>query len=122
MQGSEQALEASIMRSSKQTLTEEEISHLVHELPEWAVEDGQLVRFWTFPDFVQAVAFVNRVAKVAEAAGHHPDIDIRYNRVRLALVSHDAGGITARDANMARQLSDGPTTAKNPAKKSKAAK
>jgi 4a-hydroxytetrahydrobiopterin dehydratase len=122
MQGSEQALEASIMRSSKQTLTEEEISHLVHELPEWAVEDGQLVRFWTFPDFVQAVAFVNRVAKVAEAAGHHPDIDIRYNRVRLALVSHDAGGITARDANMARQLSDGPTAAKNPAKKSKAAK
>jgi 4a-hydroxytetrahydrobiopterin dehydratase len=122
MQGSEQALEASIMRSSKQTLTEEEIRHLVHELPEWAVEDGQLVRFWTFPDFVQAVAFVDRVAKIAEAAGHHPDIDIRYNRVRLALVSHDAGGITARDANMARQLSDGPTPAKNPAKKSKAAK
>jgi 4a-hydroxytetrahydrobiopterin dehydratase len=66
-----------------------------------------LVRFWTFTDFVQAIAFVNKVAKLAEAAGHHPDIDIRYNRVKLALVSHDAGGITARDVDMARELSKG---------------
>jgi 4a-hydroxytetrahydrobiopterin dehydratase len=51
------------------------------------------------------MAFVNRVALLAENAGHHPDIDIRYNRVKLALVSHDAGGITARDAAMAGQLS-----------------
>jgi 4a-hydroxytetrahydrobiopterin dehydratase len=50
------------------------------------------------------MAFVNRVATLAEEAGHHPDIDIRYNRVKLALVSHDAGGITARDASMARRL------------------
>jgi 4a-hydroxytetrahydrobiopterin dehydratase len=48
--------------------------------------------------------FVNRVATLAETAGHHPDIDIRYNRVHLALVSHDAGGITQRDVNMANQL------------------
>jgi 4a-hydroxytetrahydrobiopterin dehydratase len=54
---------------------------------------------------VQAMTFVNRVADLAEQAGHHPDIDIRYNRVKLALVSHDAGGITARDATMARRLS-----------------
>jgi 4a-hydroxytetrahydrobiopterin dehydratase len=50
------------------------------------------------------MAFVNRVAQLAEQGGHHPDIDIRYNRVRLALVSHDAGGITARDLSMAAQL------------------
>jgi 4a-hydroxytetrahydrobiopterin dehydratase len=93
------------MESAKATLSQEELSVLVHELPEWAVDDGKLARFWTFADFVQAMAFVHRVAELAEAAGHHPDIDIRYNRVKLALVSHDAGGITARDAAMARQLS-----------------
>ncbi len=94
------------MPSSKKTLSEEELSQLLHELPEWSLESGTLVRFWTFADFVQAMAFVNRVAELAEKAGHHPDIDIRYNRVRLALVSHDAGGITARDAAMARQLNE----------------
>jgi 4a-hydroxytetrahydrobiopterin dehydratase len=93
------------MESAKITLSQEELSALVHELPQWAIDDGKLTRFWTFADFVQAMAFVRRVAELAEAAGHHPDIDIRYNRVKLALVSHDAGGITARDAGMARQLS-----------------
>ena len=96
------------MQSSKPTLSGEELTELLHQLPEWALEDGKLVRFFTFPDFVQAIAFVNRVAQLAEQAGHHPDIDIRYNRVKLALVSHDAGGITARDAAMVRRLSAGP--------------
>ena len=90
------------MQSSKQTLSREELNELLHQLPEWALEDGKLVRFFAFPNFVEALAFVNRVAQLAEQAGHHPDIDIRYNRVKLALVSHDAGGITARDAEMAR--------------------
>jgi len=110
------------MQSSKQTLTTEELRNLTHELPEWAVEDGVLVRFWTFSNFVEAMAFVNRVAKIAEGAGHHPDIDIRYNRVKLGLVSHDAGGITARDAKMAHQLSASPVTPKATAKKTKPAK
>ena len=92
------------MQSSKQALSEQELRDLLLELPEWAVEDGKLVRFWTFTNFVEAMAFVNRIAELAELAGHHPDIDIRYNRVKLALVSHDAGGITARDARMARRL------------------
>ncbi|HEY4380298.1 MAG TPA: 4a-hydroxytetrahydrobiopterin dehydratase [Acidobacteriaceae bacterium] len=95
------------MASGKQTLSDDQLEALLLELPEWAVEDGTLVRFWTFADFVQAMAFVNRVAALAEQAGHHPDIDIRYNRVKLGLVSHDAGGISARDAKMARQLSAG---------------
>ena len=103
----DQVLGALIMQSSKPTLSGEELTELVHQLPEWALEDGKLVRFFTFPDFVQAIAFVNRVAQLAEQAGHHPDIDIRYNRVKLALVSHDAGGITAQDAAMARRLSAG---------------
>jgi 4a-hydroxytetrahydrobiopterin dehydratase len=93
------------MPSSKQPLTQDELLQLITELPEWAVEDGRLIRHWTHADFVQAMDFVNRVAQLAEQHNHHPDIDIRYNRVKLALVSHDAGGITTRDASMARQLS-----------------
>ena len=91
----------------KQKLSEQEIQDLLRKYPEWAIENGMLVRFWTFNGFVEAIAFVDRVARLAEQANHHPDIDIRYNRVKLALVSHDAGGITARDAQMAAKLSAG---------------
>ena len=57
-----------------------------------------------FSGFPEAIAFVNEVAGLAEAAGHHPDIDIRYNRVRLVLVTHDAGGITEKDTGLARRV------------------
>ena len=56
-----------------------------------------MVRTFQFETFRDAVTFVDRVADIAEEANHHPDIDIRFNRVRLALVSHDAGGLTSRD-------------------------
>jgi 4a-hydroxytetrahydrobiopterin dehydratase len=97
----------------KQRLSEQQIQDLLRKYPEWAVENGMLVRFWTFNDFIGAIAFVNRVARLAEQAGHHPDIDIRYNRVKLALVSHDAGGITERDARMAGKLSAGFAVARS---------
>jgi len=77
-----------------------EIEQVLRTHPAWKLQGGKLVREWTFKDFVEAMKFVNRVAGVAEAAGHHPDIDIRYNRVLLGLISHDAGGITNRDAAM----------------------
>jgi 4a-hydroxytetrahydrobiopterin dehydratase len=99
--------------AGKQKLTEQQIQDLLRKYPEWAVENGMLVRFWTFNGFVEAIAFVNRVAQFAEQGGHHPDIDIRYNRVKLALVSHDAGGITARDAQMAAKLSTGFAVARS---------
>ncbi len=86
-------------------LTQNELQVLLADEPLWSLQEGKLTREWTFPDFVAAMAFVNKVAALAEGAGHHPDIDIRYNRVRLGLVTHDAGGITARDAGMARRLS-----------------
>jgi 4a-hydroxytetrahydrobiopterin dehydratase len=100
------------MQPTKQKLSEKQLHDLLTELPEWALEDGKLARNWTLPTFVAAMVFVNRVAQIAEEAQHHPDIDIRYNLVRLALVSHDAGGITERDIRMARQLSAAfPTSA-----------
>jgi 4a-hydroxytetrahydrobiopterin dehydratase len=81
-----------------------EVETRLREAPEWRLDSGKLVRDWTFPDFAQAMVFVNRVAQLAESANHHPDIDIRYNKVRPALVSHDAGGITDRDLKMASRI------------------
>ena len=86
-------------------MTNAEIDGVLRGEPEWKLEGGKLVRDWMFADFVRAIEFVNRIAVLAEEAGHHPDIDIRYNRVRLGLVSHDAGGITERDARMATRIS-----------------
>jgi len=85
-------------------LSKAEIETLLKSQSGWKLEDGKLVHDWSFRDFPEAISFVNQVAQIAESAGHHPDIDIRYNRVRLALVSHDAGGVTERDASMASTL------------------
>jgi 4a-hydroxytetrahydrobiopterin dehydratase len=68
------------------------------------MENGELTRTFTFADFRAALGFVNRVGELAEAAGHHPDIDIRYNKVRLGLVTHDSGGITAKDFDLAGKI------------------
>ncbi len=86
------------------TISGQELLDAVMGVPGWGLEGGELVREFTFKDFVAAMAFVNRVGEAAEAAGHHPDIDIRYNRVRLALVTHDAGGITANDLALALKV------------------
>jgi 4a-hydroxytetrahydrobiopterin dehydratase len=85
-------------------LKPERVEEALRNLPGWKVEKRELVRTFNFPDFVSAMKFVNTVAEKAEAAGHHPDIDIRYNEVRLALVSHDAGGLTERDTRLAEVL------------------
>jgi 4a-hydroxytetrahydrobiopterin dehydratase len=87
-------------------LTPEALQTALATLPNWCLEDGQLTRTLTFPTFPQAIDFVNATAALAEQANHHPDIDIRYNRVRLALVTHDAGGITSKDAAMAAKIDD----------------
>lgn len=85
-------------------LTASQIDDFTTANPGWRLQNGKLVREWTFKNFVAAMAFVNRVAEIAESSGHHPDIDIRYNRVLLGLVSHDAGGVTERDTVMAVRL------------------
>ena len=84
-----------------QPLSLAEAQSRLARLPGWQIEAGELVRTFQFKDFVAALEFVNRVGELAEAAGHHPDIDIRYNRVRLALVTHDAGGLTTKDFDLA---------------------
>ena len=72
--------------------------------PGWQ-EDGQrILREYRFADFVAAMRFVNQLADHAEKVEHHPDIDIRYNRVTVALTTHDAGGVTDKDRAFARDL------------------
>jgi 4a-hydroxytetrahydrobiopterin dehydratase len=87
-------------------LSAAEISTRLGTLPAWQVESGELTRAFQFKDFVGSMQFVNQVADLAEKAGHHPDIDIRYNRVRLALVTHDQGGLTAKDFDLAAKASN----------------
>ena len=91
---------------SRQRIGDDELNRMLPELKGWSLEGGELVRTFTFTDFPSAMKFVNRIAQVAEEAGHHPDIDIRYSRVRLALVTHDAGGITANDTSMAKRINE----------------
>jgi 4a-hydroxytetrahydrobiopterin dehydratase len=87
-------------------LTDDQVRQALQQLPNWKIEEGALVQQRTFKDFIAAVAFVNDVAQLAEAVGHHPDIDIRYNRVRLALITHDAGGLTSNDTTLAQKIND----------------
>jgi 4a-hydroxytetrahydrobiopterin dehydratase len=82
-------------------LTPEVVQERLRSLPQWKLEGEEIVREFSFADFVAAMVFVNRVAEQAEKAGHHPDIDIRYNKVRLALVTHDKGGLTEQDMRLA---------------------
>ena len=98
------AARRNLMRPSP--LSGTEINSRLRSLESWQVEKGELVRVFSFADFRAALAFVNHVGELAEAAGHHPDIDIRYNRVRLALVTHDAGGLTTNDFDLATRINE----------------
>jgi 4a-hydroxytetrahydrobiopterin dehydratase len=84
-------------------LTSAEIQAALAAAPGWRRRAGVISREFTFEDFVVAMRFVNAVARAAEKAQHHPGIDIRWNRVRLALTTHDAGGLTGKDFELAAQ-------------------
>ncbi|MGA9779342.1 MAG: 4a-hydroxytetrahydrobiopterin dehydratase [Limisphaerales bacterium] len=73
-------------------------------VPEWIQKDATISRTFQFKDFPAAVQFVNAVAELAEAAWHHPDIDIRWNKVTLTLTTHDAGGLTEKDFALAKKI------------------
>lgn len=69
----------------------------------WSLHDRLIQRTYEFPDFPVAMVFVNAVARLAEEAQHHPDIDIRWNKVTLSLTTHDEGGLTDKDFDLARR-------------------
>ena len=85
-------------------LSPAELSVFLSQHPAWRHEGGMLRRSLELPSFVAAIALVNRIADAAERANHHPDIDIRYAKLELALATHDAGGLTRRDVALATEI------------------
>ncbi len=85
-------------------LSQEQIDAKLPDFPEWSVTGGALQRTFKFENFVEAMAFVNKVAEQAEEDQHHPDILIRYSKVTLTLTTHDAGGLTDKDFDLARDV------------------
>lgn len=87
-------------------LSKSEIDLALKNLPGWASRGDAIERVFQFGDFAKAMQFVNQIAAAAEAANHHPDILINYNKVALTLVSHDSGGVTQRDIRMAGKINE----------------
>jgi len=85
-------------------LTAAQIKTALPSVPNWKKKGAAITRTFQFKDFPAAIKFVNAVAKAAEKAYHHPDIDIRWNKVILTLSTHDAGGLTRKDFNLAKQF------------------
>jgi 4a-hydroxytetrahydrobiopterin dehydratase len=81
-----------------------EIKSALAKLPDWKRNGSIISRTFVFKDFVVAMKFVNAVAKLAEKAWHHPDIDIRWNKVTLALTTHSQGGLTRKDFQLAKKF------------------
>lgn len=86
-------------------LSNTEINERVKSLTGWTVEGKALHTTRHFKDFPAAIAFVNAIVEPAEASAHHPDLEISYNQVTIHLTTHDAGGLTAKDFEMAQTLS-----------------
>jgi 4a-hydroxytetrahydrobiopterin dehydratase len=85
-------------------LTDDRIAERLATLPDWERSGDEIVKTFELPSFPEAIAFVTRIADRAEAADHHPDLDIRYRKVRVALSTHDAGGITDKDFDLASEI------------------
>jgi 4a-hydroxytetrahydrobiopterin dehydratase len=85
-------------------LSAEKIKAALASVPEWRQQGNAITRTYAFKDFPAAMKFVNAAAELAEQAWHHPDIDIRWNRVTLVLTTHDAGGLTEKDFELAGQF------------------
>lgn len=88
-----------------QLLSETEIRDRAAQLNGWEVVGSKLQASRKFKDFIEAIAFVNQLVEPAEAAGHHPDISISYNKVNITLTTHDAGGLTQKDFELAQIIS-----------------
>ncbi|GAB4133658.1 MAG: 4a-hydroxytetrahydrobiopterin dehydratase [Cyanobacteria bacterium J069] len=87
-----------------QKLTDLEIQSQLGRLADWSVQGDRIQSRRTFKDFIEAIAFVNKLVEPAEAAGHHPDISISYNQVIITLTTHDSGGLTQKDFDLAAQI------------------
>lgn len=87
-------------------LTEAEIKEKASQLSDWEVEGKTLRCQKKLKNFIEAIAFANKLVDPAEAAGHHPDLEISYNKVTIYLTTHDAGGLTEKDFALAKEISE----------------
>jgi 4a-hydroxytetrahydrobiopterin dehydratase len=85
-------------------LSAQDLAAGLERLPGWRREGDTIERTYELPDFRTALAFVGYVGELAEHMDHHPDVDIRYNKVRLTLSTHSAGGLTGKDLTLARRI------------------
>jgi 4a-hydroxytetrahydrobiopterin dehydratase len=85
-------------------LSSEEIERALADLSGWRYERGEILKNFKFPTFMDAIAFIDRVAEKAEAANHHPDLENHYNRVRVALHTWSEKAITEKDVALAREI------------------
>ena len=88
------------------SLTSDQVTAELAATPGWELADGQITRTVTRKDFRDSLLFVNAVGFLAERANHHPDVFVSWNKVTLTLVTHSAGGLTANDFALARQIND----------------
>jgi len=84
-------------------LTTKQISLHLKAIPDWSKHAQTICRTFKFEGFLMSIAFVRRIAKRAQKINHHPDIDVRFDKVKLTLSTHDEGGITEKDFSLARQ-------------------
>jgi 4a-hydroxytetrahydrobiopterin dehydratase len=85
-------------------LPDDEITKGLNDLAGWSRSGDEIEKTYELPSFPDAVAFVTRVGFLAEAANHHPDLDVRWRNVRVALSTHSEGGITAKDFSLAGEI------------------
>jgi len=97
----------------RRALTDDELTRAIQEINEWTVDQDRLRRKFKFENFARALAFVNQVGELAEAADHHPDITFGWGYADLELMTHDRGGITDVDIALAAQIDriEGPASA-----------
>jgi 4a-hydroxytetrahydrobiopterin dehydratase len=88
------------------TLDHDTVRHALEGLEGWQLEDDAIVREWRFASFRDAIAFINRVADLADEADHHPDLWNSYATVRIRLTSHDVGGVSRRDLDLAASIDE----------------
>src|ERR1051326_572930 len=93
-----------LLCSMRTKLSDLEIQRALGRLAGWARRGDTLTKTYTFATFADGIAFVNRVAKAADASNHHPDIDIRYTKITCILSTHDAGGVTEADLKLAEAI------------------
>lgn len=89
---------------ARSLLSKEEISSQLRQLKSWTRTGSEIRRTLEFTDFVRAMGFVNSVALLAQGINHHPNIDIRWNKVTLALSTHSEGGLTELDFKLAKSI------------------